>query len=121
MKKGVIILSISLLVVVIILIIVWPDNNPVPEGVRCKVDSDCELINICCSCDEGGTRGAIAKIYKQEFLEIININCQDENSLSCNGTSLGFPNCDEGVYARCWNGWCSTSNQDPWSMTIEPI
>lgn len=119
MKKLGILITISILVIAIVLIIVWPDNNSVPKEVRCKVDSDCVLIEVCCSCDRGGTRGAIAETHKQEILDVLNINCQDENSLSCNGTSMGFPNCGDGVYAKCWSGWCSTSNQDPWSMITE--
>ena len=48
MKKWVIILLVCVLIVAVVLIIIWPDNNSIPETARCKTDSDCVLIEICC-------------------------------------------------------------------------
>ena len=117
-----------IVILVVIVILVWP-KNPVPKEFRCKTNSDCVLVNICCSCDNGETRGAVAKDYKQWILDKIKINCQKDGSNvcngnanclksyadRCNGTAKGYPACEPDVYAKCWNGYCSISNADPWS------
>ena len=118
MKKGWIVAIIIAVIVAIILILILLEKNPTPEELRCKTDSDCELIEICCSCEEGGTRAAIAKDHKEKIMEILAVNCNSENSLSCNGTVLNVPNCGEWIYAKCWDGWCSTSNQNPREFII---
>ncbi len=112
MKKWLIVGVIVLMLIVVLIIIFYPKNE-VPKEVRCSTNEDCVLVEVCCSCEEGGTRGAIAESHKDEILEQILVNCQSPNSLLCNGTPLGAPNCESDVYAKCWDGWCSTSNQDP--------
>lgn len=111
MSAKVVLWFLGIVIVVLLgILIFYPGGEKIDPTLECSSDSDCVFVDSCCDCNNGGVRAVVNKDSADEVRGLIQSNCED---VVCAAVISDHPNCQEGVYAKCWDGICGSSIADP--------